>query len=120
MVQGSLLAFDSQRYRLLAWVVMPNHVHALFQPLQDWTVAKLVASWKKFTARKICDLRRESGEVSGGPIWHREYWDRYIRDQTHFDKTVEYIHMNPVKAGLVATAQDWRWSSAYLAKPLDS
>ncbi len=34
MVQGSLLAFDSQRYRMLAWVVMPNHVHTLFQPME--------------------------------------------------------------------------------------
>ena len=51
MVQTSLLTFDSQRYRLLAWVVMPNHVHVLFQPLNGWTVAKIVASWKKFTAR---------------------------------------------------------------------
>ena len=56
MVQAALLAFDNQRYRLLAWVVMPNHVHALFQPLDGWEAAKIVASWKKFTARKILDL----------------------------------------------------------------
>ena len=44
MVQGSLLAFDSQRYRLLAWVIMPNHVHVLFQPINGWTVAEIVAA----------------------------------------------------------------------------
>jgi hypothetical protein len=44
MVQVSLLTFDLQRYRLLAWVVMPNHVHVLFQPIGGWTVAKIVAS----------------------------------------------------------------------------
>lgn len=113
MVQGSLLIFDSQRYRLLAWVVMPNHVHVLFQPMNGWTVAKIVAAWKKFTARKICDDRRDSGEGPGAPVWHREYWDRYIRDQTHLQQAVEYIHMNPVKAGLVVTPESWRWSSAY-------
>jgi REP element-mobilizing transposase RayT len=113
MVQGSLLTFDSQRYRLLAWVVMPNHVHVLFQPIQGWTVAKIVASWKKFTARKICDDRRDSGEGPSAPVWHREYWDRFIRDQRHFEQTVEYIHLNPVKAGLVVAAESWRWSSAY-------
>jgi hypothetical protein len=43
MVQNSLLFFDGQRYRLLAWVVMPNHVHVLFQPVNGWTVAKIVA-----------------------------------------------------------------------------
>ena len=113
MVQGSLLTFDSQRYRLLAWVVMPNHVHVLFQPIHGWTVAKIVASWKKFTARKICDDRQDNGEDAGDPVWHREYWDRYIRDQSHLVQAVEYIHLNPVKAGLVLTAEAWRWSSAY-------
>ena len=113
MVQGSLLTFDSQRYRLLAWVLMPNHVHVLFQPINGWTVAKIVASWKKFTGRKICDDRRDSGEGPDAPVWHREYWDRYIRDRRHFEQAVEYIHLNPVKAGLVATADNWRWSSAY-------
>ncbi len=68
MVQGSLLIFDSQRYRLLAWVVMPNHVHALFQPINGWTVAKIVAAWKKFTARKIRDdLRDSGGGIPGTP-----------------------------------------------------
>jgi REP element-mobilizing transposase RayT len=113
MVQGSLLAFDSQRYRLLAWVVMPNHVHVLFQPINGWTVAKIVASWKKFTARKICDGQRDSGSGPSAPVWHREYWDRYIRDQGHLEQAVEYIHLNPVKAGLTITAESWRWSSAY-------
>lgn len=113
MVQGSLLTFDSERYRLLAWVVMPNHVHVLFQPIAGWTVAKIVSSWKKFTARKICDDRWDSGEGPGAPIWHREYWDRYIRDQRHLEQMAEYIHLNPVKAGFVVTAESWRWSSAY-------
>ena len=54
IVQNAFLFFDGQRYRLLAWVVMPNHVHVLFQPVNGWTVAKIVASWKKFTATKIC------------------------------------------------------------------
>ena len=115
MVQGSLLCFDSRRYRLLAWVVMPNHVHALFQPMAGWTVAKIVGSWKKFTAREILDR----GLEIRSPIWHREYWDRYIRDRAHFERAVEYIHLNPVKAGLVAAAERWRWSSAYSGDNLD-
>jgi REP element-mobilizing transposase RayT len=113
MVQGSLLAFDSERYRLLAWVVMPNHAHVLFQPINGWTVAKIVASWKKFTARYICDYRRKSGEGPADPVWHREYWDRFIRDQRHYEQVIEYIHLNPVNAHLVVTAEKWPWSSAY-------
>lgn len=113
MVQSSLLSFDSQRYRLLAWVVMPNHVHVLFQPIGGWTVAKIVAAWKKFTARKIFDARRDRGGEPGPPVWHREYWDRFIRNQRHLEQVIEYIHLNPVKAGIAATADSWRWSSAY-------
>lgn len=114
MVQSSLLHFDSERYRLIAWVVMPNHVHTLFEPLNGWMVAKIAASWKKFTARNICDYRRQAGEVTAEPVWYREYWDRYIRDEKHFVQTLAYIHENPVKAGLVGKPEDWRWSSAYL------
>ncbi len=54
-------------------------------------------------------------QVNGvpGPVWHREYWDRFIRDQTHLQQVREYIHLNPVKAGLVNTPESWPWSSAY-------
>jgi type I restriction enzyme R subunit/putative DNA methylase len=116
MVQNTLLYFDGQRYRLLAWVIMPNHVHVLFQPLNGWTVAKIVASWKKYTARKICDYRRANcaNQEIGvpGEVWHREYWDRYMRDERHLQQAIEYIHQNPVKASLVRRAEDWPWSSA--------
>jgi len=114
LAQCSLLTFDAARYRLLAWVIMPNHVHVLFVPMNDWTVAKIVASWKKFTARKICDLRRDRNQPLITPVWHREYWDRYIRDRGHFQRAFQYIHMNPVKAGLAATPEAWPWSSAHL------
>lgn len=121
IVEASLLTFDSQRYRLLAWVIMPNHVHVLFQPLNGWTVAKIVASWKKFTARKIRDDQRPGTPISrlapSSPVWHREYWDRYIRNETHLAQAIEYIHLNPVKAGLANKPEHWRWSSAYPENP---
>jgi len=113
MVQQTLLIFDSERYRLIAWVIMPNHVHVLFQPINGWTVHKVVAAWKKFTARKICDARRANNQTSRARVWHREYWDRIIRDPKHFDKTLQYIHQNPVKARLVAVPENWPWSSAF-------
>ena len=120
MVQESLLFFDGQRYRVIAWVVMPNHVHVLFQTLSGWPLAKIVASWKKFTARAICDYRRTQSTVPGpatlpkdnSPVWHREHWDRFIRNESHLYQAMEYIHYNPVKAGLTACAEDWPWSSA--------
>jgi len=118
MVQGALLHFDAERYRLLAWVVMPNHAHVLFEPMNGWSMADIVASWKKFTARGISDWRntRERQSPDWPPwssrVWHREYWDRYMRNEYHFQQTVRYIHQNPVKAGLAPKAEDWPWSSA--------
>jgi REP element-mobilizing transposase RayT len=113
MLQNSLLTFDARRYRLLAWVVMPNHVHVLFRPIGHWTMANIVASWKKFTARKISEYLRANGEAPITPIWQREYWDRYVRDQHHLARAIEYIHTNPVKAGLAATPGSYPWSSAF-------
>jgi REP element-mobilizing transposase RayT len=42
----------------------------------------------------------------------REYWDRYIRDAEHYQKVVDYIHQNPVRAGLCRAPEAWPWSSA--------
>jgi putative transposase len=111
-VQQSLLLFDIQRYRMLAWVVMPNHIHTLLQPINGWSVAQIVASWKKFTARRISRQQQQCGQSSKLPIWHREYWDRYIRNEQHFGTAMQYIHDNPVKAGLVTLPTQWPWSSA--------
>jgi REP element-mobilizing transposase RayT len=115
LVQDALLYFDSVRYRLLAWVVMPNHVHVLFQPMEGWTMARIVASWKSFTGRRLSSLLPESPRSNAvHRVWHREYWDRFIRDERHFHTAREYIHNNPVKAGLVRRPEEWEWSSARL------
>src|SRR6185503_4284919 len=107
-VQNAFLHFDAVRYRLIAWVVMPNHVHVLFEPQDGWSVARIVSSWKTFTGRRLATMKGAPTR----PVWHREYWDRFIRDSQHLSDTRKYIHENPVKAGLVARAVEWEWSSA--------
>lgn len=111
IVQDSFLHFDGDRYRMFAWVVMPNHVHALFQTLEGWSMSTVVASWKTFTANAIGRVVRQPGEPVPH-VWHPEFWDRFIRNESHFAHAVEYIHTNPVKAGLVSRPEDWPWSSA--------
>ncbi len=113
LVQEALLFFDGERYRLFAWAVMPNHVHVLFQPMVGWRVSRIVSSWKSFTGRRLSPLLPRSNNFPLiGPVWHREYWDRYIRDDLDFHTVREYIHQNPVKAGLVQRPEEWVWSSA--------
>jgi putative transposase len=90
--------FDGERYRLLAWVVMPNHVHVLARFRNGESLGRVVQSWKSYTAKKLLTLMPV--EV----FRQREYRDRFIRDETHRAAAIRYIHENPVKAGLVARA----------------
>jgi putative transposase len=107
IVEKAMLHFDGQRYGLLAWCIMPNHVHVLMQTFQGHPVGKVVHSWKTFTARSINRLLDQSG-----PFWQEDYFDTFMRDEEHRFNEVLYIESNPVKAGLVEQARDWRWSSA--------
>ena len=110
-VQNGFLHFHGERYHLHAWCIMPNHVHVLVQPHVD--LASIVQGWKSFTARWVLARNVELAlGISGKHLWMREYWDRYIRDETHYRKVVDYIHNNPVAAGLCATPEAWPWSSA--------
>jgi len=106
-VEDALLHFDGQRYRLHAWVVMPNHVHVLATPLHEYSLSSILHSWKSFTAKEANRLLGRNGA-----FWLEEYFDRAIRDETHFSKVIEYIENNPVKAGLCVTPADWLWGSA--------
>ena len=113
-IEHALLRFDGTRYRLIAWCIMPNHVHVLIRP--DVRLAGIVQSWKSFTGRWALahNAELELG-VPGNVFWMREYWDRYIRNETHLRQVIDYIHFNPVKAGLCGSPQAWPWSSARLA-----
>jgi putative transposase len=107
IVEAALHHFDATRYDLIAWCIMPNHVHTLIRTYEDWPVGHAVQSWKRHTARAANQLL--GGD---GTFWARDYYDRYLRDEPHYWRAVDYIHHNPVKAGLCATPTDWSWSSA--------
>jgi len=97
--------FAGQRYELIAWAVMPTHVHVMIRPVEMESLPRIVQSWKSYTGRYLKALFPQA--CVDGKFWAREYWDRYIRDETHFCNAIEYIRMNPVKAGLVTTPADW-------------
>lgn len=106
LVQDALCFFDGQRYRLIAWIIMPNHVHVMIEQMEGHRLGDIVHSWKKFTANRI-NKRRGTTEA----VWAEDYFDRYIRDADHYERVVAYIENNPVKAGLVGKPQDWEFSS---------
>ncbi|MEH6566969.1 MAG: transposase [Halopseudomonas sp.] len=103
--------YHDRRYRLLAWCIMPNHVHILIEP--QASLPRIVQAWKSWSARWAFQHAAELKlDMPQNGFWMHGYWDRYIRDEAHFHAAVSYIHENPVKAGLCKVASDWAWSSA--------
>lgn len=112
LVRDAVLQFDGERYRLLEWCVMPNHVHVLMEQRRGFPLAEIVKSWKAYTARRANEILGRSG-----PFWMRDYHDRRIRDQKHMNQAVAYVRNNPVTAGLCERPEDWPWSSAARPRP---
>jgi REP element-mobilizing transposase RayT len=114
LVRDSLQYFDGNLYRLHAWVVMPNHVHVLVTPLGDRSLSGIVHSWKSYTATQANKMLERNGK-----FWYEDYFDRFVRDEDHFAAIVNYIHLNPVKAGLCANPEDWEWSCCHNRRSRD-
>jgi carbamoylphosphate synthase large subunit/REP element-mobilizing transposase RayT len=94
-VADALRHFDSQRYVLDAFVVMPNHVHAIVKPLAGHALSEILHSWKSFSANAV---NRALGR--DGAVWMEESFDTIIRDSEHLAGSRDYIVRNPEKAGL--------------------
>lgn len=95
--------FNGRRYDLHTGVVMPNHVHLLVRVYTGVLIGNLVQSWKSFTSRRFV----VDEHLGYRPQWQRGYWDRYIRNEAHYQDALRYIINNPVEAGLVRRVEDW-------------
>jgi len=94
-------------YTLIAFCVMPNHVHVVFQPLQP--IPKITQSIKGFTARAANKILGRTGER----FWQDEGYDHAIRNTDEMNKIIRYIERNPVISGLIDAPENWLWSSAF-------
>ena len=110
-VQNSFLFFDGERYRLTAWVIMPNHAHMLLTPCAGQELSDILHSLKSYTANEANKLLQRSGQ-----FWQPESFDRWVRDANHFAKVIAYIENNPVKARLCQKPEGWPFSSAWFRK----
>lgn len=95
IVADAFLHFDGDHYTLGAFVIMPNHVHALFKPRHGYLLEDIIKSWKGFTAHEINRRLQKTGKV-----WQEEYWDRLIRSPAHLLRCAAYIRNNPTAAML--------------------
>jgi len=95
IIAEGLTHFDGERYSLISWVVMPNHVHALFILRESIPLGTLLQSWKSWTARRINAMTNRNSA-----LWQKDYFDRLVRDHDHFFNCLRYIRANPQKAHL--------------------
>jgi REP element-mobilizing transposase RayT len=100
LVSDALMRFDGERYHLYAYCVMPNHVHVVFRPFSNHPLEKTLHSWKSYTSNEANKILGRSGA-----FWQREYYDHVIRDEKEFNRIIEYVALNPLKANL----HDWQW-----------
>jgi REP element-mobilizing transposase RayT len=117
-VADALRRRDGGAYRLEAYCVMPNHVHAVFTPLpapadgsRCVSLAAIMHAIKGGTAYEANQLLGRSG-----PFWEHESYDHYVRDERELERILWYVLGNPVKAGLAADWRAWPWS--YCRLPL--
>ena len=132
-VAESIRLRDGKEYDLAAYCIMPNHVHMviglgrheLFMPvgqtegrvdepirqvgqignLSNKPVSKIMQSLKRYTASTANGILHRSG-----PFWQDESYDHVVRTETEFERVINYVVYNPVKAGLVKEWRDWKWT----------
>jgi REP element-mobilizing transposase RayT len=97
-------------YRMAAFVVMPNHVHVLMEPV---TQACRITQWIKGTTARYANQLLGRG---GGPFWQHESFDHWVRNRGEHQRITRYIELNPVAARLAGRVEEWPWSSAYCAE----
>jgi REP element-mobilizing transposase RayT len=106
LVENAFRFHHGRWYSLLAWVIMPNHVHLLIK-INNTSLSKIIKELKRFTTREANKILQR-----GGAFWDEDYFDTYMRNTGQELKTRLYIENNPVKAWFVRESRDWPWSSA--------
>lgn len=94
-VEGALLHFDGQRHRTLSCCIMPNHVHVVIEPLPGCSLGSIVRAWKSFSANRANQILQRRGA-----FWHRDYFDRFIRDES-------YLARRSTMSRTIRSRPDW-------------
>ena len=97
-------------FRLDAIVVLPDHLHCMWQlPPLDCDYSSRWREIKKFASRRLTVRDPQM------PVWQPRFWEHTIRDEQDWRRHLDYIHYNPVKHGWAATPREWPWSSFHSA-----
>jgi putative transposase len=102
-------------FKIHAWAVLPEHIHCILQlPTNDadyalrWRLIKSAFSKSIVKLEYRSDVRVKRNERG---IWQRRYWAHLITDEKDYQAHMDYVHINPVKHGLVRRVQDWPYST---------
>lgn len=117
IVTNKMHDLDTERYHLIAYTVMSNHVHLVFRLIEkknelqkggktkDYPLAATMKLLKGSTAHMCNQLLKRSGQ-----FWHHESYDHYVRNEKELRRIIKYVINNPVKAGLVTHWREWPYS----------
>jgi len=112
IVKDAIHYRDGKEYDLLAYCIMPNHVHMVFRletvgrrDSLPYRVSDILENLKWYTAK-------EANKVFGrkGGFWQHESYDHVVRSPRELKRIIAYVLNNPVKAGLVKSWEAWKWS----------
>lgn len=102
-------------FRIHAWVVLPEHLHCIIElPAGDadfatrWRLIKTGFSKSLQVTERRSQVRLKRGERG---IWQRRFWEHLIRDEADYRAHMDYVHINPLKHGLVTRVCDWPYST---------
>jgi REP element-mobilizing transposase RayT len=128
-----ILIIDSLNYyryqyscKIIGYVIMPDHIHLLIWPREEKAVTGLMRDFKRFTSGRITrqakvegkaewvDMFEFAGSETGRAeykVWQDSFWEQSIYTEKLLKQKLDYIHLNPVRAGIVETATDYHYSS---------
>lgn len=93
-------------HKIHAYVIMPDHVHLIVTPKIRKTISQVMHSFKIYTSRQIGLLTQ-----STGGIWQPRFYERALQNGEEAQNALDYIHVNPVRSGLVSNPVEYQWSS---------
>ena len=100
---------EKRPFRMDAVVVLPDHLHCLWQlPQGD---SDFSGRWREIKKRVSRQLDSRTNLRNERLVWQKRFWEHLIRDEKDWRNHMDYIHYNPVKHGLVKRPADWPWSS---------
>ncbi|MDE6086257.1 MAG: transposase [Muribaculaceae bacterium] len=91
MLVESIEFYNEKKYKLISYVIMPNHVHILFSLIPPYSTDTIIGNIKRYSSIRI---NKETGNV-GNKLWAENYWDTLIRSYRHLSQVINYIEQNP-------------------------